>query len=132
MVTRSAKTGATRGTGLSAVDRDALERALALALASDEPGRADQVEKMLKGDPDRHMPPQPWFEVAHFAAYWCQCHALGLKPWQPPPLYGHLPKPNNEHAKAAALLKRMIDSGLSKFEPDPLKALRDIEPPQAA
>ena len=52
-------------TKLSEVDRDALERALKIAQAS-EPGERD----------------------ARTAAYTCQRRALQLRPWQSPPCYG--------------------------------------------
>ena len=104
-------------TKLSAADRDALTRALEKARANDDPGGAEQIERMLKKD--------DWFKVATFAAYCCQVRALGLKPWQPPPAYGHIPMANNEHADAAALLKRLFDAGLSRYEPDPIGALEE-------
>lgn len=64
---------------LSAVDRDALARALELAKTSDEPARREQIERMLKED--------GWSETAQFAAYGCQTRASGLKPWQCPPCH---------------------------------------------
>jgi hypothetical protein len=120
MVTRSAKTGATRGTGLSAVDRDALERAL-------EKAKADEPERI-----ERKLERKGWLEVAASAAYVCQRRALGLKPWQSPPMYGDAYPGHDGHAAAAVLLKRLIAAGLSRFEPGPIGALAKIEPPAAA
>lgn len=61
---------------LTAADRDALKRALALVRASKDPGRRGQIERELRED--------GWFAAAHFAVYSCQRRALGLKPWQSP------------------------------------------------
>jgi hypothetical protein len=52
---------------LSKADKDALDRALKKALASDEPGRREQIEGKLHDD---------WFDAASFAAYHCQVNAL--------------------------------------------------------
>lgn len=109
---------------LSKIDREALERALAKALANadDEPGRREQMEDKLKED---------WFEAATFAAYGCQCRALGLKPWQSPPMYGAAYPGHDAHADAAMLLRRLLDAGLSRYEPDPIGALAAIEAKKA-
>jgi hypothetical protein len=102
---------------LSAADRDALERALALAKAE----RPEQIGRMLSED--------PWMEAASFAAYHCQIRALQLKPWQSPPCYGHL----DGDTGATILLKRLLDAGLSRWEPDPVGVLAALEarPPTA-
>jgi hypothetical protein len=99
---------------LTPVDRDALERALALAQRESQ-GRREQIMRMLCED--------GWFKAAHFAAYSRQIDALGLKPWQSPPPYGHL----GDDAAAAALLQRLLGAGLSRFEPDPIGALAALE-----
>jgi hypothetical protein len=98
-------------TKVSKVDREALKRALVLAKASDERGRREQIESMQERD---------WFEAAHFAAYHCQVNALQLRPWQSPPLYGR-------DADAAVLLRKLLDAGLSRYEPNPVAALAAIE-----
>ena len=59
---------------LSAIDKDALERALALSQA-ESPGRRVQIDRMLCED--------EWFEAATFASFNCQCRSLGLRPWHP-------------------------------------------------
>lgn len=124
MVTRSTKNRSSGGTGLSPVDRDALERSLQLALASDEPGRRDQIKRKLKKD--------DWIEAAETAAYGCQRRVLGLKPWQSPPCYGDAFPGHDGHANAAVLLRKLLDAGLSRWEPDPVAALAAIEAPHAA
>ena len=61
---------------LDAVDRVALERAM--EIAKRDPSRAEQLDGILQqGD--------PWIEVAEFASYHCQIHALNLKPWENAP-----------------------------------------------
>jgi hypothetical protein len=98
---------------LSAIDRDALTRALAIAMASDEPGRREQ---------DRD-----WIAAARSAAYACQRRALQLKPSQSPPCYADAHPSHDGHADAAALLKRLLDNNLSRWEPDPIGALAAVE-----
>ena len=102
----------TKTTKLSKIDREALERALEVVKARGEPSRRERRD---------------WLDEAMSAAYSCQRRSLGLKPWQSPPMYGHIPMHDNEHAEAAALLKRLLDNNLSRFEPDPLSALAKAE-----
>ena len=107
------------------VDRDALERAIADALArqkaSNVPRRdgKTQIEDMLE---DR-----PWLEVAEFCSYGCQMRSLQLRPWMWPPCWVDTDDRNPEHAPAVALLKRLLANNLSRFEPDPVTALAAIE-----
>src|SRR6516162_1479666 len=97
---------------LSQVDRDALERAIAMARLQ-SPGRSQQLDDKLADE--------PWRDVAEFAAYCCQCDALHLKPWQPPPcwvddLVADIqagPDGVRGHYQAAKLLQRLLDTGLS-------------------
>jgi hypothetical protein len=109
-------------TEMSPLDREALKRALKLARAESEAER-----EHLAGILSR----QGWQEAATRAAYFLQCRALRLKPWQAPPLdcngesapgvYGCQPE------EAAALVRRMLAAGLSIFDPDPLGALERAE-----
>jgi hypothetical protein len=112
MVTKTAS-------GLSKIDRDALARALAKAKADDDLLLRDQIARMLV---DRDV-----YDVASFAAYHYQVHVLGLRPWQSPPCYGDVAPGHDGHADAAVLLKRLLDAGLSRWEPDPLAALAQAE-----
>ena len=107
---------------VSECDFDALTRALDLALASDD-DRA-QIEQKLER--------KGWIEAAQSAAYSCQRRVLQLRPWELPPCYGAVSPGHDGHAKAAVLLKRLLDAGLSCYEPDALGALAKIEPPHAA
>lgn len=112
------------------IDDEALERALQRALvrqkASNVPRRngLTQIEGMLRDQPRR--------EVLLFASYSEQMDSLKLRPWMFPPCWLVLSDRKPEHADGVALLRRLLDAGLSKFEPDPIGALRAVEPPPAA
>ena len=98
---------------VNAVDRDALERAM--QIAQRDPLRAAQLQSKLKDE--------PWIEVAEFASYSCQIHALNLKPWQSPPCTEDEDDPTPHDKAAQTLLRRMLAAGVSRYDPDPLKAL---------
>ena len=119
---------------LRRVDREALERAIVLARASDPP-HDRQIAGMLKT--------WPWIEVATFAAYACQDDALRLKSWQPAPCWMGDERPIDDFPAAGRvaaweLRRRLLAAGLSAYEPDPIGALHTIEaaprhePPPAA
>jgi hypothetical protein len=116
---------------LSPVDREALERAIELTKAENR-ARAAQITNKLKTE--------SWREVAEFAAYHCQCRALQVRPWETVPVHvdedDPIPLDDDVHRRARAikLLRRLLASGLSRFEPQPLAALAKmeaIEPPSA-
>jgi hypothetical protein len=113
---------------LGRVDRDALKRAIGDARAQD-PGRDKQISSMLAT--------RPWFEVARFAAYCCQDRALRLRPWQSPPCWMGDDKPavdnDDTHGdlRAWQLRRRLIEAGLSPYEPDPIAALEAATKPAA-
>jgi len=108
---------------LSPVDREALERALKIA-------RGDPEERAVI---DRVMERDGWFAAAVQAVYHCQRPLIAPRLWQPMP---HDVEPaeietilargddgvNGEFA-AAKLLKKMLSAGLSRYEPDPIRAL---------
>jgi hypothetical protein len=99
---------------LDPVDLEALQRAIAQYKARSA-AQAQHLADLLK---DRS-----WLEVAQTAVYSEQIDALHLRPWEPPPCvvsWSH-PKPGDE--EAAALLERMLESGLSRYEPNPMTAL---------
>jgi hypothetical protein len=100
---------------LDDIDRDALLRSMSMAMR--DPQTARELNDKLAGSGE-FLPPQPWIDVATTAAYRCQSRALHLKPWQIPPLYCYEGDKDGE-----ALLRRMLDAGLSRYEPDPLRAL---------
>jgi len=104
------------------VDREALERAIEMA-RQESPGRREQIDDKLADE--------PWEKVARFAAYCCQCDTLRLKPWQSPPCWVDDMEAilaagddgiRGQYA-AAKLLMKMLDAGLSEWEPDPVAAL---------
>jgi hypothetical protein len=91
---------------------------------------AEQIDHMLARE--------DWFEVARFAAYSCQYRTLKLKPWQPPPCRvraGDLEaQPGDVFGcrEAAELLQRMLALGISRWHPDPLKAIEEATAPKPA
>ena len=114
---------------LSKVDRDALERAIAMARMY--PNRDEQITWKLG-------PGQcTWEETARFCAYLCQSKNLQLEIMEFPPCW-LLDAEDTEgpsfkrKPEAARLLRRMLDAGLSKYEPDPVRALAAAEKLQAA
>jgi hypothetical protein len=90
---------------LDPVDLSALDRALEIT-RSESQGRSEQIDSMLE---DRD-----WLAVAAFAAYCAQTVALNLAPWESPPKNADADgdRPQDK------LLKRMLDEGLSQWEPD--------------
>jgi len=67
-------------------------------------------------------------------SYSCQRCNLKIKPWESPPLYGDV-APNDNHSGGRVLLERLQALNLSRYEPDPLKAIAEAEaqhPPPAA
>ena len=81
-----------------------------------DPERAEQLRQMLV---DRS-----WREVAEFASYHCQASALNLKPHEEPPSVADENDPEERDKGAQRLLRRMLAAGLSRFDPDPVAALR--------
>jgi hypothetical protein len=111
---------------LSPVDREALERAIEMKRTKGSPAERKQIDHMLAE--------RSWMEVATFAAYSCQCDSIHPKLWQPVPCWidnvDTLAKGDDGvygYYQAARLLRRMLSAGLSKYEPDPLAALKAAE-----
>ena len=105
-------------TKLSRIDRDALERALALARAVSEAecARFDAIETR-----------DGWQEAAERAAYSRQVRHLRLKPWQCPPCDCRSDEigPGYGNSRGEVLLRRrMLKAGISLYEPDPIGALK--------
>jgi len=105
------------------VDVAALERAVASVLGSDDQGRREQVQDMLRE--------REWYEVARFCACLCQMQVLRLRPWEIEPgslteaQVGRIIATGEPHDdlhgryKAAVIGQRLLDSGRSLFEVDP-------------
>jgi hypothetical protein len=108
---------------LHPIDKEALERAIAMTRANGGPD-AIQIESMLQKE--------PWWQVGRFAAMCRQCDSLNLGPHLTPPcwatkadLVADPDDPDDSFGKraAAVLRKRLLDAGLSVYEPDPITAL---------
>jgi len=113
------------------IDREALERCIEIMRASKEPSDRKQIERMLEAG--------GWQKAADSAAYHCQMNALRLRPWQSPPCWIDSRDIKSIIARgddgvagdfaAARLLQRMLEAGLSQYEPDPISALAKSPPP---
>jgi hypothetical protein len=105
-------------TGLDEADLDALVLAMKQCRASSGK-QAQQLDAMLD---DR-----AWQEVAEFAAYTQQADNLRLRPWQMPPCcVADENEPRVGEESAAKLLRRMLKAGISRWHPDPMRALEEI------
>jgi hypothetical protein len=117
---------------LSRIDREALTHALEIVRnrpEKEDPGRRAQVDRLLQE--------QGWFTAADFCCYCCQSELIRPRLWQPIPadidpadLETILARGDDglggEYA-AARVLKRMLRAGLSRYEPEPLKALAEAK-----
>ena len=102
------------------LDREALRRAI--RMAREDPATDDQINRMFA---DRE---HTWDDIATTAAAHCQCSTLHLRPWEMPPMHVGDAEPVNDPNRyglraAWELRRRLIASGLSMYEPDPLGAL---------
>jgi hypothetical protein len=111
------------------VDRDAMQRALVEA-RQESPGPANQLAWL-----EREF---GWERAGDQASYNCQCRNLALRPWQSPPMSANITDeddsmgPAGGRKAAAVLLKRLLDAGLSRYEPDPIGALERVAAAKAA
>ena len=78
------------------------------------------------GDLRRNLKDEPRDEVAEFAAYSCQVHALCLKPWQDTPCHADEDDPHPRDKDAQRFLRKMLAAGISRYEPDPMAALERL------
>jgi hypothetical protein len=112
---------------MTRADKDALTRALDLARA-ESPAEARRIDTMIRE--------RGWQSAAEFAAYGLQDRALRLRPWEVAPAWlktdadvAHaLTAPASHHARlqqAAQLVERLQAAGLSRYEPDPVRALAE-------
>jgi hypothetical protein len=108
-----------------AIDKAALTRAMAACRAQGA-ASARQLDAKLAAE--------PWETVARFASYSAQIASLGLQPWQDPPavinLDAALRQPFGDARgarEAGEILRRLLDAGLSRYEPDPMRALAEVE-----
>jgi hypothetical protein len=75
-----------------------------------------------------------WTEVAELCAYSCQMTNLRLKPWETPPCHADEKNPwpdpvdsVTRFSEACRLLRKMLAAGISRWHPDPMKALEHAE-----
>ena len=105
---------------MDAHDIAALQLAIAAVRDEGDRERIEQIESILEDD--------GFFEGGKSAAFHCQCKALDLKPWQSPPMSADEddPDPDELHLKdAQRLLRRMLKAGISRWHPDPLRAIAE-------
>ncbi|KRR14539.1 hypothetical protein [Bradyrhizobium valentinum] len=118
-------------TTLTETDRDALQRAF-------DEARRDPVERKRI---DRWLGERDWASVAQSRAVICQEKNLHLAPWQLPPtsntIANHLetvllePYGSSGRRESGEILRKMLQLGLSRFEPHPLQAIAEAEQRQA-
>lgn len=111
-------------------DQEALE--LAMSQARQDIATAEQLDSMLAGTRDSDgkgwaCKPRPWQEVAEFAAYHCQTRSMRLRPWDTPPCHAN----EDGSSPAASFLRKMLAAGVSRWHPDPLAALKEVQPMKA-
>ena len=102
---------------IDVIDLDALRRAMEIYAAGD-PAKAEQLRAKLQD--------APWQDVAKFAAYCVQGDILQLRPWEPAPCEVEIDGTRPQDQGARRLLKRMLHAGISRWEPDPLRALDKV------
>jgi hypothetical protein len=111
---------------LDAVDRDALTRCIAAARAI-APIYDRAIDTMLARG-------QSWEEVAHYACVVAQTVSCDAKPWQPVPCGVHVASalrqpygdPRSER-EAAEIRLKLQALNLSRYEPDPMRAIAEAE-----
>jgi hypothetical protein len=107
---------------LSDTDRQALELAI-------------EIGRELRPDLiDYFLAEKPWLDAAIDASHLCQTLKLNLRPWEcwPPcaVAVGETDAPGLEHrgiSKSAALLRKMLSLGISRWHPGPVAALAAAE-----
>jgi hypothetical protein len=124
---------ATVTTASTRADDEAFTRAIAMA-RRERPDAAQEVDDRLARE--------GWRKTGESAAYGQQCRTLSLKPWEWPPCWigdedlraARSPGPDDHsHWRAAAkLVEELIKNGLSRFEPDPIRALERVKAERAA
>lgn len=93
---------------LNPVDRDALSSCLAIMEAHPE------FVEQQRG--------RPWRERAESASYRLQIKSLRLRPWESPPSV--VDENDDDDPGAQELLRQMLKAGISRYDPDPLEALK--------
>ena len=117
----------------TAIDRAAMTLAIGRARAESADSR-ERIEEILARE--------GFAEAGETAAYWAQDTALRLRPWQTPPCWVHDIEGElaagddgddvHGRKRAARLLRRMRDLGISRWHPDPVAAIAEAEAAAAA
>jgi hypothetical protein len=97
-------------------DRDALQKSFELYRATQR-GADEQTNAMLAEG-------RSWEVGAIFACECVQHLKLHLKPWELPPCVCEVDGPADDGG--VKLLKRMLAVGVSKYHPDPMKAVEAV------
>jgi hypothetical protein len=110
---------------LTDLDRDALARCIPIAR---------RIEPIISRAIDTILARDGWEEAAAYACFYCQVMSLGLMPFETPPAQMNLAaglnlpfNSKNREREGAELLKRMIAAGVSRYEPDPVRACETAE-----
>jgi hypothetical protein len=98
------------------LDHAALSAAVALVWR--HPERSRELAGIMARD--------GWQRAAEVAAYDAQCRALNLAPWEEPPCTGRL---RGDRSPAGRLLRRMLRRGVSRWDPNPLRAIAEAGAP---
>jgi hypothetical protein len=115
---------ATSEADLSDVDHAALTKAIE-AVRAKGGDRREQIESKLRGEHGC-----TWLDTALFASYSAQCDALDLFPGTFPPCWIEGPDDvaaDPDNRASFRLLQGMLAAGVSRFDPDPLAALRNAK-----
>ena len=104
---------------MTSSDSAALDRAFEIVLDGKDKVRANFLRAL------QHQNGK--FDAQLQACYHSQMASLRLRPWECPPC---LATPGN--TPEGRFLRRMLDAGLSRYEPDPIEALEAKANEQAA
>src|SRR5262245_59015818 len=96
---------------LSKLDHAALLECLMLGERHPEIGRCPR-----NSDDD-------WYERATWSCFVLQVINLNLRPWDPAPCDVDVDSNDPRDAAACALLRRMLDAGMSRYDPNPAQVL---------
>jgi hypothetical protein len=101
-------------TSADRADRAALKAAIAVVRKHRE--RARELAEL-----ERQV---GWLEAAKVAVFDCQSRALRLPPWEEVPCRASI----RGKGRAARLLRRMLRRGVSRWQPDPSRAIAEAGP----
>jgi hypothetical protein len=94
---------------LSDADVNALHRAIEQCRSESSEEERELLDRQLARD---------WTEAALQCVYRCQIANLHLRPWQSPPVAAV------DNPEALRLRSKLIEAGLSEYEPNPATALQ--------